>query len=42
MCFYIAGDMFSKAQIVGSMKPRWNFNPAYMHTFGKKHIFIYI
>ncbi|XP_063533390.1 carotenoid isomerooxygenase [Cydia strobilella] len=28
------GDMFERARIVGSMKPRWPLHPAYMHTFG--------
>ncbi|XP_041988122.1 carotenoid isomerooxygenase-like [Aricia agestis] len=27
-------DMFSSAHIVGTMKPRWILNPAYMHSFG--------
>ncbi|KPJ14365.1 Beta,beta-carotene 9',10'-oxygenase [Papilio machaon] len=28
------GDMFENAHIVGSMKPRWQMHPAYMHSFG--------
>ncbi|CAH0714177.1 unnamed protein product, partial [Brenthis ino] len=28
------GDMFEAAEIVGSAKPRWRLNPAYMHSFG--------
>ncbi|XP_022127032.2 carotenoid isomerooxygenase-like [Pieris rapae] len=28
------GDMFANAEVVGSIKPRWSFHPAYMHTFG--------
>ncbi|CAH2076131.1 unnamed protein product, partial [Iphiclides podalirius] len=28
------GDMFQRAHIVGSMKPRWSLHPSYMHTFG--------
>ncbi|KAL0880658.1 hypothetical protein ABMA27_001877 [Loxostege sticticalis] len=28
------GDMFARAQVVGSMRPRWPLHPAYMHTFG--------
>ncbi|XP_045768128.1 carotenoid isomerooxygenase-like [Maniola jurtina] len=28
------GNMFEKAEIVGSVKPRWKLNPAYMHSFG--------
>ncbi|XP_047530293.1 carotenoid isomerooxygenase-like [Vanessa atalanta] len=28
------GDMFEAVEIVGSSKPRWRFNPAYMHSFG--------
>lgn len=28
------GDMFEAAEIVGSAKPRWRYNPAYMHSFG--------
>ncbi|XP_013142428.1 PREDICTED: carotenoid isomerooxygenase-like [Papilio polytes] len=28
------GDMFERAHIIGSMKPRWTMHPAYMHTFG--------
>ncbi|KAJ0175416.1 hypothetical protein K1T71_008575 [Dendrolimus kikuchii] len=28
------GDMFERAHVVGSMKPRWSLHPAYMHTFG--------
>ncbi|XP_039751463.1 carotenoid isomerooxygenase [Pararge aegeria] len=28
------GDIFETAEVVGSMKPRWRLNPAYMHSFG--------
>ncbi|CAG4972196.1 unnamed protein product [Parnassius apollo] len=28
------GDMFERAHVIGSMKPRWSLHPAYMHTFG--------
>ncbi|XP_014359421.2 carotenoid isomerooxygenase [Papilio machaon] len=28
------GDMFERAHIIGSMKPRWTMHPSYMHTFG--------
>ncbi|XP_023942472.2 carotenoid isomerooxygenase [Bicyclus anynana] len=28
------GDMFETTEIVGSIKPRWKVNPAYMHSFG--------
>ncbi|XP_073949520.1 neither inactivation nor afterpotential B isoform X2 [Choristoneura fumiferana] len=28
------GDMFERAHVVGTMKPRWPLHPAYMHTFG--------
>ncbi|XP_045768132.1 carotenoid isomerooxygenase-like [Maniola jurtina] len=28
------GNMFETAEIVGSVKPRWKLNPAYMHSFG--------
>ncbi|GBO98472.1 Carotenoid isomerooxygenase [Eumeta japonica] len=28
------GDMFSRAHVVASVKPRWPLHPAYMHTFG--------
>ncbi|XP_063822333.1 carotenoid isomerooxygenase-like [Ostrinia nubilalis] len=28
------GDMFARARVVGSLRPRWPLHPAYMHTFG--------
>ncbi|XP_037298340.1 carotenoid isomerooxygenase isoform X2 [Manduca sexta] len=28
------GDMFERAHVVASLKPRWPLHPAYMHTFG--------
>ncbi|NP_001266310.1 carotenoid isomerooxygenase isoform X2 [Bombyx mandarina] len=28
------GDMFERAKVVASLKPRWPLHPAYMHTFG--------
>ncbi|XP_013142857.1 PREDICTED: carotenoid isomerooxygenase-like [Papilio polytes] len=32
--FSTKGNMFENASIVGSMKPRWQMHPAYMHSFG--------
>ncbi|KAL4715571.1 hypothetical protein ACJJTC_009197 [Scirpophaga incertulas] len=35
------GDMFARAHVVASMKPRWPLHPAYMHTFGiTEHYFV--
>ncbi|CAH2108025.1 unnamed protein product [Euphydryas editha] len=28
------GNMFETAEIVGGARPRWKYNPAYMHSFG--------